>query len=49
MMFGVILVSEGVYHRLRELYEFEPREVIDTQEQKVLQVWCLQGTKEPIG
>jgi class 3 adenylate cyclase len=45
---GDILVSDGVYRRLRELYEFEAREVIDNQEQKVLQAWRLKTTREPI-
>lgn len=45
---GDILVSDGVYHSLKDTYEFEPIKVTDTQEQKILKAWRLKSVREHI-
>jgi class 3 adenylate cyclase len=49
---GVILVSEEVYHRLADLYEFEPlARALGTAEsngKSSPKAWCLKGIQQPV-
>jgi hypothetical protein len=49
---GVILVSEEVYHRLADLYEFEPLAgALGTAESNgklIPKAWCLKSIQQPV-